>query len=149
MAVEDQGGRRPAGAVEPQGGGQVQVAHRVAADDQEVLAPQVSHAVFHAARGAQGLLLHKIGQLYPQFGAVPEPLGDHLGHILQGDADIGKAVALEQADDVLHHRLAEERDHGLGPVQGEGSQPGALPSRHDDCFHGKTILSGLIKGDFP
>ena len=64
MPVEHQGGRRAAGGVEVHGLLQVQVAHRVAADDQKVLVPQKGHAVFYAARGTKGLRLGKVAQVH-------------------------------------------------------------------------------------
>lgn len=58
--------------MEADGRAQVQVAHRVAADDQEVLLPQLGHAVFHPAGGAQGLPLDEVVQADAQLPAIAE-----------------------------------------------------------------------------
>ena len=56
-------------------------------------------------------------------------------HVAQGDGDLVDPVALEQADDVFHHRPAQQRDHGLRHAQGQGAQAGPLSARHNDSFH--------------
>ena len=135
MTEEDQGGLGPLGLMELHGGSEIQVADAVSADDQEVLSLQEGGAGPHAAGGAQRGLLDEVVQADPPLLSVPE-IGLHcLRHVAQGDGDLVDPVALEQADDVFHHRPAQQRDHGLRHAQGQGAQAGPLSARHNDSFH--------------
>ena len=134
VAVEAQGGLSPALLMKADQPGQVQIADAVPADHQKVLLPQMVRAVFHTARRSHGLLLDEIGQPHPQLLPAAEAVHHRLRLVAQGDADIGDPVVLQQADDVLHHRPAQQRGHGLGRAQRQRPQPGALPARHNDSF---------------
>src|SRR6188474_227242 len=45
---------------------------------------------------------------------------------------------LEELEDVLDARLADDRHHRLRLVRGEGAQARALPAGHDDRLHVRT-----------
>ena len=44
----------------------------------------------------------------------------------------------EQVEDVLHARLADDRNHRLRLVRGQRPEPRPLPTRHDDGLHRRT-----------
>ncbi|MPM67453.1 hypothetical protein SDC9_114375 [bioreactor metagenome] len=138
MPVKREGGRRLAGAVEAHERRKVQVAHGVSAEHQKILPTQVRHAGLHAARRAERLLLHKIGQADAPPASVPKVIHHQLRHVLQGNADIGYAVVFQQAEDVLHHRPIKQGGHGLGAAQRQGPQAGALSAGHNYSFHEDT-----------
>lgn len=143
--MEHQGGRRAAGGVEVHGLLQVQVAHRVAADDQKVLVPQKGHAVFYAARGTKGLRLGKVAQVHALDGPVPKMIGDRPGHVVERDGDLSNAAAAQQGDDVFHHGLVEQGGHGLGQSQTQRAQTRPLSPGQNHGFQTETILSGVFR----
>src|SRR5207302_10613509 len=51
------------------------------------------------------------------------------------EEEVLEPVALEELDDVLHARLADDRHHRLRLIRGERAQASALAARHDDCLH--------------
>ena len=135
VVVQSQCGLGPPLPVELHQGGQVQVADTVPADDQKVLVPQLVHAAFYAACRPQRFLLGEPGQPPPQPFPAAEIVHDGLGLVAQGYAQLGDAVGSQQIDNVLHHRPAQQRGHGLGTAQRQRPQPGPLTARHYDRFH--------------
>ena len=59
----------------------------------------------------------------PMLGAVAEVVFDLVGEIVQGRDDLGDAVAPQQVDDVMHHRLVGDRRERLGQTRGQRTQP--------------------------
>ena len=49
-----------------------------------------------------------------------------------------KPCRVQELDDVLHARLADDRHHRLRLVRGQRAQARALPAGHDDGFHRRT-----------
>ena len=130
--------------MEGDGPGQIHIREGVAADDDEGLVEK-GLSVLDAARGTQGAFLHEIGEVDPERGAIAEIGLDLPGHVLQRHADLGDAVALEQANRMLHDRAVHDGNHGFRDVAGEGAQTRPLASSHDDRFH-TLILSQTIDG---
>ena len=51
-----------------------------------------------------------------------------------------KPWSLQQLDDVLHARLADDRHHRLRLVRGQRTKARALAARHDDGLHARTAF---------
>lgn len=137
--------------MEPDAGGEVKVADAVPGEDDAVLPRQKVPAGPNCPRRAQRGLLGEIGQRHAPGAAVPEVVGDCLGEIPQGDGGLVDAVAAQQQEQMLQHRPAEEGNHGLGQLGGQGPQAGALPAGQKDRFHGKPFLCarmGLVWADW-
>ena len=118
-------------AIEP---GEVDVAERVAGDDEERVV-ELAGGEPHRAGGAERRLLDRVADVDAERLAVPEVAPDRLRQERDGDDDVLEAVALQQLDDVLHARLADDRDHRLRLVRRERPQARALAARHDDGLH--------------
>jgi hypothetical protein len=71
----------------------------------------------------------------PEPLAVAEVAADRLRHERDGHDHLVEAVLLEQLDDVLHARLADDRHHRLGLVRGQRAQARALAAGHHDRLH--------------
>ena len=113
---------------------QVDVAEGVAGDDEERVV-EATGGETHGASRAERRFLHRIADVDAEALAVAEVAADRLWQERDGDDDVLEAVELEQFDDVLHARLADDRDHRLRLVRGERSQARALSPRHDDRLH--------------
>ena len=64
-----------------------------------------------------------------------EVAADRLRHEGQRDDDVVEAVLLQELDDVLHARLADDGHHRLGLVRGQWAEARALAARHHDRLH--------------
>ena len=118
---------------------QVDVAQRVAGDDEErVVEP--ARGELHGAGGSERRLLHRVADLHPERLAAAEVRADRLGQERDRDDHVLEAVGLQELEDVLHARLADDRHHRLRLVRGERTQAGALSARHDDGFHALNAL---------
>ena len=73
-------------------------------------------------------------------GAIAQVLLDDVSEVLQGNDDLGDAVAFEQLDDVDDGRPVNHRDHRLGSSDGEGAQAGAFTACHDNSLHREASL---------
>ena len=63
------------------------------------------------------------------------------GHV---DHDLAHTIAAQVLDDVFHHRLAQDRHHGLWGLLGERTDSGSLPRRQNHCLgHVSTYFLGL------
>jgi hypothetical protein len=121
---------------------EVDVAEGVAGDDEErVVEPPCS--AFHRAGGAERRLLHRVADVDAKRLAAAEVAADRLRQEGDGDDHVLEAVALEELDDVLHARLADDRHHRLGLVRGQGTQPRALSTGHDDGLHRCSSLRAV------
>ena len=78
----------------------------------------------------------------PMLSPFPEIAPDRLRE--EGDChdDVFEAVGLQQLDDVLHARLADDRHHRLRLVGRERAKARALAAGHDDGLHVR-LLSAL------
>ena len=124
--MQENGGLSLANAVALDAGGEIKVTHAVPRQNDAVLPLQEGLAGFDAPRGAKGRFLRKIGDGHPPGAAVTEVICDLFRQITQSHGDLGDAVAAEQQNEVLQYRTAEEGDHGLGQIGGEGAQPCTL-----------------------
>src|SRR5207245_7491815 len=94
----------------------------------------------HRARRAERRILDGVLDVQAERLAVAEVAADRLREERDGDDDIVQAVPPEQLENVLHARLADDRDHRLRLVGGERPQPRPLPARHDDSLHRRSSL---------
>ena len=134
------GWRSRRGLVELAHRGQVDVGERVAGDHQEGVAEEVG-GVADAARGPEQTVLAAVGELDSAGRPVAEVPLDQLREPVQVGDRLDEAVAAEQAQDVLHHRPVEDRDHRLRHLVGDRPQPRAQPRRQDHRPHGWPIAS--------
>ena len=135
--LESDRDRSPLGLVHLDQLAQVDVGHRVSADDDERLigGDQLS-GILHRSGGAQWGLLDRVVDPHVPLVAVPEVVLDHLGHEREGGDHVIDAVVLHQPEDVLHHRLVHDGHHGLGKQRRERPKPRAFATCHDDRLHG-------------
>ena len=122
--------------------GQVDVAERVAGDDEErVVEPPGREP--HRAGGAERRLLDRVADVDAERLAAAEVAADRLRQEGDRDDDVLEAVPAQQLDDVLHAGLADDRDHRLRLVRGERPQPRALSPRHDHGLHRRSSLRAV------
>ena len=120
--------------VEVDEGAEVEVAQRVAGDDEEGLVQLVPRQPHRAGRSERGLL-DRVLHVHAEALAVAEVAADRLREERDRDDHVLEAVAAEQLDDVLHARLADDRHHRLRLVRGERAEARALAAGHDDGLH--------------
>src|ERR671936_774565 len=80
-------------------------------------------------------LLDRVLDREAQSLAAAEVAADRLRQECDRDDHVFEAVPLEQLEDVLHARLADDRHHRLRLVRGERAQARPLAARHDDRLH--------------
>ena len=116
---------------------EVDVAERVAGDDEERLVePAVGE--LHRAGRPGGRLLDGVLDRDAERLALPEVAADRLRHERDGDDHLREPVLGEELDDVLHAGLADDRDHRLGLVRRERAQARPLAARHHDGLHPRS-----------
>ncbi len=108
---------------------QVDVGERVARDHQKRLAAEELGAGAHAPGRAEQLGLVAIGQ------PLAEVLADRVGEPVQVGDRLVEPIAVEQVDDVCHHRPVEHRDHRLGDLVRERPQARAEAGGENHCSH--------------
>ena len=113
---------------------EVDVAERVPGDDEERLVERALGELHRAGRAHRRLL---DGVADRDALALPraEVAADRLRHEGERDDDVVEAVLLQELDDVLHARLADDRDHRLRLIRGERAQARAFAARHHDRLH--------------
>jgi len=85
----------------------------------------------HRSCGAQWLILVGVDDPDAEVAAVPENL-HRAGLVAAGEDNLLDAGAGEGPEQVPDARPVGYREYGLRAVLGQGEQPGALPSDHDD-----------------
>ena len=139
--------RRRAGvAVRLHERGEVDVGEHVTRDHEERVVELVD-GVADRPRGAERRILGRVPHGHAEVGAVAEVVADLVGEERHGHHDVVVAVLREQVDDVLHHRLVDQRHHRLRGVAGERAQPGALTAGEDDGLH--DTLPDAVRGPRP
>ena len=118
---------------------QVDVGERVAGDDDEGVVAQQVLGELDAAGRPGGRLLDRVVDVDAQRRAVAEVVADDARQEGEGDDRLLDAVPLQQLEDVLHARLADDGHHRLRLVAREGTQAGALAACHHDCTHGPHL----------
>ena len=121
---------------------EIDVAERVAGDDEERLVEQAAGEA-DGAGGAERQLLDRVLDVQVERLAVAEVASDRLRHERERDHDVVEAVTTQQLEDVLDARLADDRDHRLGLVRGERAQARPLATRHHDRLHAATSRRAL------
>jgi hypothetical protein len=91
---------------------QVDVAERVAGDDEERVV-EAAGGEADRAGGAERRLLDRVRDVDAECFAAAEVRPNRLRQEGDRDDDILEAVLLQELDDVLHARLADDRDHRL------------------------------------
>ena len=129
-------------AVELDEAREVDVAERVAGDDEERVVEPPRRAL-HRAGGAERRLLDRVADVDAERLAAAEVAPDRLREKGDGDDHVLEAVAPEELDDVLHARLADDRHHRLGLVRGQRPQARALSAGHDDGLHRRSSLQAV------
>ena len=104
--------------MEPDGCAQVDVGEGIAADDEERFV-QVFLGILDAAGGSQRRVLHDVGDLHAEVGAVAEIVADSGAQVLERHHHLGDPVFAQQGQDVLHHRFADHGDQRLGAAARE------------------------------
>ena len=113
---------------------QVEVAERVARDHEERLVELVGGQA-HGARRAERRFLDRVGDVDAERVAAAEVAADRLRQERDRDDHVVEAVRAQQLEDVLHARLADDRDHRLRLVRGQRAQARPLSPGHDDGLH--------------
>src|SRR5262249_44766405 len=113
--------RRAALLVELDEAREVEVAERVAGDDEERVVELVRREA-DGSRGARGGLLDGILDVHAERLAVAEVAPDRLREERDRDDHVLEPVSAEELDDVLHTGLADDRDHRLRLVRRERPQ---------------------------
>ena len=98
--------------------GQVHVAEGVARDDEEGLVEPIACEA-HRAGSAERRFLHRVLDRHPERVAAAEVAADRLRQERHRDDHVVQVVLLEQLEDVLHARLADDGHHRLRLVGGE------------------------------
>jgi len=144
---QDDGRRRHMFAVKGDRLGQVDVGQGVAADDDKGLV-QVGLRVLDAPGRPQRRILHDVGDVHPEVRAVTKVVPNRGAQVLERDHHIADAMLAQQAEDVLHHRLADDRHQGLRQPARQRPQPGPLATRHDHCFHWRSPRVAFFNRSF-
>jgi hypothetical protein len=113
---------------------QVHVRERVARDDDERVV-ELRAREPDGAGGAERRLLDRVLDVDAEGLAVAEVAADRLRQERDGDDHVLEAVLAKEVDDVLHARLADDRNHRLRLVRGQRPQPRPLAAGHDDASH--------------
>ena len=116
---------------------QVDVAQRVTGDDEDRLVEPPRREP-HRPGSAERRLLDRVRDVHPERLTVAEVRANRLRQERDGDDHVLEAVFLQQLDDVLHARLADDRDHRLRLVRREWTEARALAAGHDDGLHART-----------
>ena len=121
-------------AVEVDEASEVDVAQRVAGDDEERVVEAACGETHRSGRSGRRLL-DRVREVDAERLAGAEVAPDRLRQERDRDDDVLEAVPLEQLDDVLHARLPDDRDERLRLIRRERTQARALAARHDDGLH--------------
>src|SRR5919108_244687 len=131
-------------AVEVDEPAQVDVAERVARDDEERVVEAVAREG-HGAGGAERRLLDGVLDREPERLAVAEVAPDLLRQEGDGDDHVLEPMRSDELEDVLHARLADDRHHRLRLVRGQRPEARALAAGHDDGLHVCTSRRALSR----
>ena len=115
---------------------EVDVRERIPRDDEERVVEPRGRVANRAGR-AERARLDGVLELEPEARPVAEVGADRLGQEGDRDDHVLEPVHLEQLEDVLHARLADDRHHRLGLDRGERPEPCPLAARHHDGLHEK------------
>ncbi len=132
--LQADGDRRTALAVERDERRQVEVAEGVAGDDEERVV-ELAGRKAHGTGGAGRRVLDRVLDVHAERLAVGEVAADRLRQEGDGHDHVVHAVGAEQLEDVLHARLADDRDHRLRLIRRQRAQARALAAGHDDGLH--------------
>src|SRR5262249_14124539 len=112
----------------------VDVAERVAGDDEEGLVELLRGVADRAGR-PERRFLDGVADVHAERLAVAEVSAYRLRQEGDGDDHVVEAVLLQEFEDVLHARLADDGDHRLRLVRGQRAQARSLAAGHDDGLH--------------
>ncbi len=121
-------------AVELDQTAEIDVAERVAGDDEERVVEPPGREPDRAG-GAERRLLDRVADVHPERLAAAEVRADRLRQERHRDDHVLEAVPAQQLEDVLHARLADDRHHRLRLVRRERTKACALAAGHDDGLH--------------
>src|ERR671922_205966 len=118
------------------------LAERVARDDEEGVVQAVAREA-DGAGSAERRLLNGVLHREPERLAVAEVAADRLRQEGDRDDHLLEAVRADELEDVLHARLADDRDHRLRLVRGQRAEPRSLAAGHHDGLHGVVSLRAV------
>src|SRR4029079_6604086 len=95
------------------------------------------------AGGAERRLLHRVLDVDAEVRAVAEVRADRLRQEGDGDHAVVEAVLAEQLEDVLHARLADDRDHRLRLGRRQRAEPRPPAPGHHDRLHANASRFAL------
>jgi hypothetical protein len=124
--------------------GEVDVAERVAGDDEERLVEAVARQP-HGAGRAERRFLDRVLDVQAEALAVAEVAADRLRHEGDGHDHVLEAMLAQQLEDVLHARLADDRHHRLRLVRRQRAQARSLAAGHHDGLHVRTSRRALSR----
>ena len=132
--LQADGDRRLLLAVELHETAEIDVTQRVAGDDEKGVV-ETAGGETHRSGGARWRFLDRVCEVHPERLARAEIAADRLRQECDRDDHVLEAVLLEQVDDVLHARLADDRHERLRLVGRERTETRALAAGHDDGLH--------------
>src|SRR5215207_8758596 len=121
---------------------EIHVAERVARDDEDRLVESSRRKPDRAGR-AERRLLDRVRDVQPERLPVAKVRADRLRQKRDGDDHVLEAVLLQELEDVLHARLADDRHHRLRLIRREWTETGSLTAGHDDRPHVRTSRRAL------
>jgi hypothetical protein len=125
----------PVGPVVRDERAEVEPGEQVAVADEEGLVEALDAG--EGARGARGLhVAHEaVAREVAQLGVALHVGHDELGEVVDGQGDLGDAVADERADEDLQHGAVADGDERLGERHGERGEAAATTAREDHGLH--------------
>ncbi len=118
---------------------QVDVAERVAGDDDERVVEPVG-GESNRPGGSERALLDGVLDVQTHVRSVAEVRADRLRQERDGHDDVVHPVLAHELEDVLHARLADDRNHRLRLVRRQRTQARAFAACHHDGSHVSTTL---------
>ena len=88
-----------------------------------------------APRGPQRLFLGGVGEGHAEIRPVAEVVPNDACQEMDRGHQLGEPVMPSEPDDVLHHRLAHDREHRFGLVARERAEARSLAARHHHGPH--------------
>src|SRR5206468_7071310 len=122
---------------------QVEIAESVTRDDEERLVEPAGREADRTG-GAERRFLDRVADVQSERVALAEVAADRLREERHRHDHVRQAVLAQELEDVLHARLADDRDHRLRLVGRERTKARSLATRHDDGLHRRDSLRAVM-----